>query len=66
MTDWQQMIAPFVRAVERRYDAWKYRLYYALGGPGPITIETYRGFGTSEKLYLMGRVLEQRPETTRP
>lgn len=64
MMDWQRRIAPIVRAVERRYDAWKYRLYYALGGPGPIKIQPYRGFGTPEKLYLMGRVLEERGITS--
>ncbi len=60
MADWQEKIAPAVRAVEKRYDALKYRLYYALGGPGPMKIEAYRGFGNREKLYLSGRVLEER------
>ena len=60
MTDWHRKIAPLVRAVEKRYDAVKYRLYYALGGPGPIKIEPYRGYGNQEKLYLRGRVLEER------
>ncbi len=60
MTDWQRKIAPYVRAIERRYDALKYRLYYALGGPGPIRIQPYHGYGTPERFYLMGRVLEDR------
>ncbi len=60
MTDWQAKIAPAVRAVEKRYDALKYRLYYALGGPGPIKIQPYRGYGTDERLHLKGRVLEKR------
>jgi phosphatidate phosphatase APP1 len=66
MKSWQRRIAPFVRAVEKRYDALKYRLYYALGGPGPIRIQPYRGFGTPgrrghpARLYLIGRVLEER------
>lgn len=61
--DWQRKIAPLVRAVEKRYDALKYGLYYALGGPRPIKIEPYRGYGTAEKLYLTGRVLEKRDIT---
>lgn len=65
MTDWHRKIAPVVRAVEKRYDALKYRLYYALGGPGPIRIQPYRGYGTEERLYLQGRVLEERG-VTRP
>ncbi len=60
MTDWQRKIAPLVRAVEKRYDALKYRLYYALGGPGPIKIQAYRGYGTRRRLHLKGRVLEER------
>ena len=60
MVDWQRRIAPVVRSIEKRYDALKYRLYYALGGPGPIRIQPYRGYGTREKLYLSGRVLEER------
>jgi phosphatidate phosphatase APP1 len=60
MKDWQERIAPLVRAVEKRYDALKYRLYYALGGPRPIKIQPYRGYGTPERLYLKGRVLEKR------
>lgn len=46
--------------MEKRYDALKYRLYYALGGPGPIRIQPYRGYGTDERLHLKGRVLEKR------
>jgi len=49
-----------VRAVEKRYDKWKYRLYYALGGPGPMMIQPYRGYGTTERLHVLGRVLERR------
>jgi phosphatidate phosphatase APP1 len=58
--DWQRQVAPVVRAVEKRYDALKYRLYYLLGGPGPIKIFPYRGYGTRHKMYLQGRVLEER------
>ncbi len=63
MSDWQEILAPYVRAIEKRYDKLKYRLYYALGGPGPIKIVPYRGFGTEETLYLKGRVLEDRGVT---
>jgi phosphatidate phosphatase APP1 len=63
MSDWQEILAPYIRAVEKRYDKLKYRLYYALGGPGPLKITPYRGFGTAESLYLKGRVLEDRGVT---
>jgi len=60
MSNWQERIAPWIRAIERRYDALKYRVYYALGGPGPITIQPYRGYGTRERVHVLGRVLEER------
>ncbi len=63
MSDWQEIFAPYIRAIEKRYDKLKYRLYYALGGPGPLKITPYRGFGTEEALYLKGRVLEDRGVT---
>jgi phosphatidate phosphatase APP1 len=63
MSDWQEILAPYIRAIEKRYDKLKYRLYYALGGPGPLKIVPYRGFGTEEALYLKGRVLEDRGVT---
>ena len=60
MSNWQDWVAPWVRAIERRYDALKYRVYYALGGPGPITIQPYRGYGTRDRVHVFGRVLEER------
>ena len=63
MTDWQRRVAPLVRAIEKRFDTLKYRVYYALGGPGPIKIQPYRGYGTRRELHLRGRVLEDRDIT---
>jgi phosphatidate phosphatase APP1 len=60
MKDWQETLAPYVRSIEKRYDSLKYRLYDVLGGPGPIKILPYRGYGTPERFFLKGRVLEDR------
>jgi phosphatidate phosphatase APP1 len=38
----------------------KYRLRERLGGRNPITILPYRGYGGADRLYLKGRVLEER------
>jgi phosphatidate phosphatase APP1 len=57
MSGWQERLAPWLRAIEKRYDALKYKLYYALGGPGPMRIVPYRGYGTAKTLRLRGRVL---------
>ena len=60
MADWQERLAPFVYAIEQRLDALKYGWRYARGGPDPLRIATYLGYGNAERLYLMGRVLEDR------
>lgn len=60
MADWQEALAPYIHEVEKRYDSLKYRLYDALGGPGPIKILAYRGYGTPDRFFLKGRVLEDR------
>jgi phosphatidate phosphatase APP1 len=65
MVNWQEALAPFVRNVEERFDALRYRLNYMLGGLDPIKIVPYRGYGTPDTLYLKGRVLEDKG-ITRP
>ena len=41
-------------------DELRYRMHYQLGGLGPVKIVTYRGYGSPERLYLRGRVLEDK------
>ncbi|HSJ54756.1 MAG TPA: phosphatase domain-containing protein [Anaerolineae bacterium] len=60
MASWQRRLAPLIHAVEQRFDALKYRIRRALGGPGPLRIAAYRGYGTTAELHLKGRVLEDR------
>ncbi|MHB0857099.1 MAG: App1 family protein [Anaerolineae bacterium] len=60
MADWQKVLAPMVRNVEEHFDRLKYSLIYGLWGPGLIKIVPYRGFGTRERLFIKGRVLEKR------
>lgn len=60
MSNWQEKIAPWIRGVEKLYDRLKYRLYDAFGGPGAVRIVPYRGYGTHQRLFLMGRVLKDR------
>lgn len=57
MANWQKVIAPLAHDIEDHFDRLKNELYRRLGGPGPIKILTYRGFGNRERLYLKGRVL---------
>jgi phosphatidate phosphatase APP1 len=60
MADWKQILTHLVDDVETHYDNLKYKLKYSLGGPGPVKIVPYRGFGTSHQIYLKGRVLEDK------
>lgn len=62
MTNWQAVLAPWANNVEKVYDALRYRMQYRLGGPGPIKIVPYNGYGRSDRLFLQGRVLEDRHE----
>lgn len=60
MADWRRVIARLVNGVEDHFDLLKYRFRERLGGRDPIMILPYRGFGTREKIYLKGRVLEDK------
>jgi phosphatidate phosphatase APP1 len=53
-------LAPLIHALEQRFDTLKYRLRWATGGPGPLLIQAYRGYGTATEFRLQGRVLQDR------
>lgn len=58
MANWKQVLTHFVADAESGMDALRYKMKYALGGLGPVKIVPYRGYGSSKRLYLRGRVLE--------
>jgi phosphatidate phosphatase APP1 len=60
MAGWKKVIAETVSDAEDQFDLIKYRLRERLGGRNPITILPYRGYGGADRLYLKGRVLEER------
>jgi phosphatidate phosphatase APP1 len=64
MTNWQQVLAAVVGNVEKQFEALKSRLDTRLGSADPIKIIPYYGYGSRQKLYLKGRVLQD--EGTRP
>ncbi len=55
---WEARFNRLAHRTERRFDRWKERE----GEPGPhadpIRLIVYRGYGTAERLYLKGRVIE--------
>ncbi len=59
MATWLEVLEHFAVNAEEQFDRLKYGLGKRLGADDPIVIVPYRGFGTSERIYLRGRVLEQ-------
>lgn len=59
MADWQSVIAHYAHNIEEHFDQLKNRMAERLGRE-KIKIVTYRGYGTQERLYLKGRVLEDK------
>jgi phosphatidate phosphatase APP1 len=60
MADWQRPIARWARKIERPFDRLKYRFGTWIGGNRPLKINAYQGYGTAERFYLKGRVLEDK------
>lgn len=58
MANWRQVLAHLVVDVEDQFDRLKYGLGDRLGRHRGARIRPYRGYGTPERLYLKGRVLE--------
>jgi phosphatidate phosphatase APP1 len=48
-----------MRAIEERFDGFRFRLKWRLGLLDPFEVLPYRGHGTSRELFLRGRVLEE-------
>ncbi len=60
MASWKEILAQTVVDVENTYDRLKYRLRERLGGHDAIMIQPYRGLGSLERIYIKGRVLEDK------
>lgn len=60
MANWKQVLNQLVYDVEGYYDRLRYELQERLGGPTNLKIIPYNGFGNRHRVYLKGRVLEDR------
>ena len=60
MAGWKEVLTLLCVDVETRYDFLKFRLRERLGGRNPIMVLPYRGYGTAQRIFLRGRVLEDR------
>ena len=60
MSDWKKTFANYIGQVEEQFDDLTYRLRKRLNYFHPIQIVPYRSYGTAHRLYLKGRVLENK------
>lgn len=60
MTDWKKNFVHYISQVEEQFDDLTYRLRKRLNYFHPIQIVPYRSYGTAHRLYLKGRVLENK------
>lgn len=58
MDSWSSVISRWLYRLENTLDALKYRWAEWLGWNDPIMIQTYGGFGTRQRVFVKGRVLE--------
>lgn len=59
MIDLRRTVLLLGRAIEERFDAFRFRLKRRFGLLDPFEILPYRGHGTTRELFLKGRVLEE-------
>jgi phosphatidate phosphatase APP1 len=59
LIDLRRTVLMVTRAIEERFDAYRFTLKGRLGLLDPFEILPYRGHGTSRELFLRGRVLEE-------
>jgi hypothetical protein len=59
LIDVRRKLLVVARAIEKRFDAFRFGLKQRLGLLDPFEILPYRGYGTSRELFLRGRVLEE-------
>jgi len=59
LIEWRRTVLVVARAIEERFDAFRFRLKRRLGLLVPFEILPYRGHGTPKELFLKGRVLEE-------
>ncbi len=64
MAHWKDVLTQLSPDAEARMAELRGRLYAQLGGVGPVKIITFRGYGAQNKLYIQGRVIEEKTYLT--
>src|SRR5690606_22985202 len=60
MNSWKNKLVKITRHIDDGLDNITARLKQRLGGNDPIHIVSYRTYGTARKIYIRGRVLEDK------
>jgi phosphatidate phosphatase APP1 len=60
MANWKKVLLHLANDAEYQFDRLKYRFHERYGYKQPVMIQTYRGYGTEQKVYIKGRVLEDK------
>jgi phosphatidate phosphatase APP1 len=62
--NWETALATVANNVEKHFDRMKYRLFDSLGLDKPLLLIPYLGYGSSRRLFLSGRLLENPGDLT--
>ena len=60
MANWKDVFQKYAAAIEDRWDELRYRFTKNLGLNDPVQIVPYRTYGTPGRIYVKGRVLEDK------
>jgi phosphatidate phosphatase APP1 len=60
MAGWRERLAAMVNRIEVPLDTARLRFWLRRGWLDPVSVVTYRGYGTPDALYLRGRVISRR------
>ncbi len=64
MTDWHSILARLANNADNAFDSLKNRMAARFGGLDPLKIVAYNTFGSPDRFFIKGRVLEDRGEQT--
>ena len=64
MSNWKNLFIRSVSVIEEKWDELSANLSHRLGLNDPLQIVPYRSYGTANRLYIKGRVLEDKKITS--
>src|SRR4051812_10873491 len=64
MSNWKDIFLRSASVIEEKWDELSSKLNHKLGFNDPVQIVPYRTYGTSQRVYIKGRVLEDKKITS--